>query len=178
MKVENRSVEELVPYEKNPRINKDAVGKVAKSIEKFGFKVPIIISEENVIVAGHTRLKAAKQLGIENVPCVVASDLTEAELKAFRIADNKVAEYSEWDETLLEIELRELENIGFDIEEIGFSMEELDADINDEVADKDDLSGEITAGYEVIIECEDESQQEMIYNKMIEEGYRCRVLTL
>lgn len=109
MQIIERKVEELVPYENNPRNNKDAVEYVANSIKEFGFKVPIIIDKDNVIVAGHTRLLAAKRLGLENVPCIIADDLTEEQIKAFRLADNKVSEYATWDIEKLELELEELE---------------------------------------------------------------------
>lgn len=109
---------ELRPYEKNPRRNDEAVKYVAASIEQFGFKVPIIIDKDNVIVAGHTRYKAAKKLGMTEAPCIIADDLTEEQIKAFRLADNKVAEKAEWDYDLLNEELEDL--IGFDMEAFGF----------------------------------------------------------
>ena len=110
MNIKNIKVEQLIPYINNPRRNDEAVDKVKASIQEFGFKVPLVIDKNNVVVTGHTRLKAAKLLGMEEVPCVVADDLTEAQIKAFRIADNRVAEYAEWDEELLKIELDELED--------------------------------------------------------------------
>ena len=121
-----KSVEEVIPYENNPRINKEAVKYVAESIQQFGFKVPIIIDKNNVIIAGHTRLLAAKKLGIETVPCIMADDLTDEQVKAFRLADNKVAEFSEWDMDLLLQELEGIESI--DMTVLGFEpeIEELD----------------------------------------------------
>lgn len=111
MKIENKRTEDLKPYERNPRRNDQAVDAVANSIKAFGFKVPIIIDKDNVIVAGHTRYKAAKKLGLTEVPCIVADDLNEEQIKAFRLADNKVAEQSEWDFELLEEELEGIYNI-------------------------------------------------------------------
>lgn len=108
MQIIYKNIKELKEYDKNPRKNDQAVAKVAESIKNYGFKNPIIIDKNNVIVAGHTRLRASKKLGIENVPCIVADDLTEDQLKAFRIADNKVAEYSTWDQSLLKIELQDV----------------------------------------------------------------------
>ena len=102
-----KNISSLNIYENNPRFNEDAVEPVANSIKQFGFKVPIIIDSSNVIVAGHTRFKAAKQLGMDKVPCIVADDLTEEQIKAFRLADNKVSEFSSWDYEKLE----ELNNI-------------------------------------------------------------------
>lgn len=108
----------IVPYEKNPRNNDDAVDKVAESIKQFGFKVPLVIDKNKVIVAGHTRYKAARKLGIERVPCIVADDLTDEQIKAYRLADNKVAEFSEWNLDLLQEELDAL--LDFDMSAFGF----------------------------------------------------------
>lgn len=122
MKVLNKDIKDLKPYKNNPRKNEEAVDLVAKSIEKFGFKVPLVIDSKNEIVAGHTRYKAALELGLKTVPCIVADDLSKAEIKAFRIADNKVAEASQWDNVLLLEELDDLKNMNFDIDVTGFSL--------------------------------------------------------
>lgn len=90
-------VDKIIPYVNNPRNNDDAVDNVAASIKEFGFKVPLVIDKDNVVVTGHTRLKAAKKLGLTTVPCIYADDLTEQQIKAFRLADNKVSEFSTWD---------------------------------------------------------------------------------
>lgn len=92
IQIEYRSIESILPYEKNPRINDDAVPAVMESIKEFGFKIPIVLTADNVIVAGHTRIKAAKQLGMKEVPCVIADDLSKEQIKAFRLADNKSAD--------------------------------------------------------------------------------------
>ena len=121
MQIEMRKPAELVPYINNPRKNDGpAVDKVASSIKNFGFKVPIVVDASGEIVAGHTRHKAALKLGLDEVPVVVASDLTPAQIKAFRIADNRVAAESEWDDELLRIELEEIGDIftGFDVKEL------------------------------------------------------------
>lgn len=107
-----KKVKDLKPYEKNPRKNEKAVEYVANSIKEFGFKVPIVIDKKNnVIVAGHTRLLAAKELKLEEVPCIVADDLTDEQVKAFRLADNKVSVFSEWDFSLLDKEIEELQDV-------------------------------------------------------------------
>ena len=113
-----KNVEDLIPYINNPRNNSGAVDAVASSIKNFGFKVPIVIDKDSEIVTGHTRLLAAKKLGMEKVPVIIADDLTKAEVKAFRLADNKVAELADWDFNILSAELAELEN--FDMSEFGF----------------------------------------------------------
>lgn len=116
--LEYRNVDDVIPYEKNPRINDDAVAMVAKSIQEFGFKVPVIVDQDNILVAGHTRVKAAKLLGLESIPVIKADDLTPEKVKAFRLADNKVAEFADWDYGLLENELNEILNI--DMSDFGF----------------------------------------------------------
>jgi site-specific DNA-methyltransferase (adenine-specific) len=137
---------DLKEYENNPRNNAGAVDAVAKSIQDFGFKVPIVIDRNNVIVAGHTRLKAAKKLGLQTVPCIVADDLTEEQIKAFRLADNKTAELAEWDFEKLEIELAELAEMGVNMD--GFGFDEVDDDfpeiVEDEVPEIDEENEPIT----------------------------------
>ena len=119
-----RNIGDITPYEKNPRKNDEAVKYVAESIKQFGFKVPIVIDKNGIIVAGHTRYKAAKKLNLKEVPCIVADDLTDEQVKAFRLADNKVAEKAEWDFDLLTDELDDL--FDFDMTVFGFEDEEED----------------------------------------------------
>lgn len=120
MNIINIKLSDLKPYERNPRNNKEAVDYVANSIREFGFKNPIIVDKNNVIVAGHTRYLACKKLGIKEVPCVIADDLTDEQIKAFRLADNKVAEIATWDLDLLDEELNDLLN--FDMSDFGFDV--------------------------------------------------------
>ena len=115
-----KRIGELVPYEKNPRKNTKAVKYVANSISEFGFKVPIVIDENNVVICGHTRLLASEKLGLNEVPCIIAKDLTEEQIKAFRLADNKVSEKAEWDFDLLNEEMDEIFN--FDMTDFGFEF--------------------------------------------------------
>lgn len=114
------SIAEVKPYEKNPRKNDQSVDKVANSIKEFGFKVPIVVDKNNIIVCGHTRYKAAKKLGLSVVPCVVADDLTEEQIKAYRLADNKVGEDSLWDMDLLSEELGDI--LDLDMSDFGFEL--------------------------------------------------------
>ena len=123
-------INSIVPYEHNPRNNEKAVAYVADSIRNFGFKVPIVIDKYNVIVTGHTRYKAALSLNMDTVPCIVATDLTPEQAKAFRIADNKVSEYSKWDETLLSQELKVISELNFDFETLGFQEWEAEQLLN------------------------------------------------
>lgn len=138
---------DLIEYENNPRKNEDAVQYVAESIRQFGFKVPCIVDRNNVLVAGHTRLKAAKFLGMEKVPCIVADDLSEEQIQAFRLADNKVSEFAEWDEELLAIELSEIVDI--DMTDFGFSF-----DIDEESVEDDKYTTEVNIPqYEITGDC-------------------------
>ena len=127
--------DELVPYENNPRDNDEAVEYVANSINEYGFKVPIIIDKDNVIVAGHTRLKAAEKLGLKKVPCILADDLSKAKIKAFRLADNKVSELAEWDKGKLNIELEDIE---IDMSSFGFELENIETPEIESFEDEDD----------------------------------------
>ena len=126
MNIIEKRLDEIIPYEKNPRHNDEAVEYVANSIKEFGFKVPIIIDRNNVIVTGHTRLKASKKLGLKTVPCIIADDLTDEQIKAFRLADNAVAEFSDWDFNLLSDELDELGkmDLDFGMDDFGFNLDE------------------------------------------------------
>lgn len=119
MEIVYRRLADLLPYENNPRDNMDAVEFVAASIKEFGFKVPIVITAEGVIVAGHTRYRAARQLGMEEVPCLIADDLTEDQIRAYRLADNKTGEMAEWDEEKL---AEELLGIQMGMDAFGFDM--------------------------------------------------------
>ena len=129
LSIEYMKTEDLIPYVNNPRNNENAVDVVAGSIKEFGFKNPIIIDKDNVIIAGHTRLLASRKLDLEEVPVIRAEDLTEQQVKAFRIADNKTSEFAEWDHELLKIELEDIEGFtGFDEIELEGLFGEIDID--------------------------------------------------
>ena len=125
MELEFLKTDSLIPYENNPRVNDSAVRFVANSIKEFGFQVPIVIDKNGVIIAGHTRLKAAKLLRMSEVPCIRAATLSDEQVKAFRIADNSVSEVSTWDESLLKLEL---EGIDFDFSDFGLKLPEIKLD--------------------------------------------------
>lgn len=135
MKVRLVPIENVKPYENNPRDNDDAVDAVANSIKEFGWQQPIVTDTEGVIIAGHTRYKAAQKLGYTEVPVVVANNLTDEQVKAYRLADNKVGELAEWDFGALNEELAGIKDI--DMTELGFDDEDLD------LADSWDDSGEL-----------------------------------
>ena len=124
IKVTQKPVADLIPYSRNPRRNDEAVPMVMNSIKEFGFKVPIVVDRNNIIVCGHTRFKAALKLGLETVPCIVADDLSDEQIKAFRLADNKVSEKAEWDFEILSGELDDIINI--DMDSFGFESIEFE----------------------------------------------------
>lgn len=162
---------ELTPYEKNARKNDATVPYLVNSIKRFGFRVPLVIDAKGVVVCGHTRLKAALNMGMKKVPCVVADDLTNAEIKAFRLADNKIAEMSGWDFEALDAEMSQLK-IDFDGDMADFGF---DAGFND---DEEDDDKEVKSCFEVIVECSNENEMEEVFNRLQEEGLKCRVSTL
>lgn len=171
MNIIEKNINELKAYEKNPRHNEKAVDAVAASIKEFGWKVPVVIDKDGVIAAGHTRVAAAKKLGIKTVPCIVADDLTEEQIRAFRLADNKTAELAEWDEELLAEELKMLEDI--DMSEFGFDgLEEMldetreaaEDDFNEDEEDIEPLtkSGDIWILGDHRLICGDSTQKDVI----------------
>src|ERR1700693_1835418 len=135
MKVEERKLCEIKPYDKNPRVNDGAVDAGARSIREFGFRQPVVVDEQDVIIVGHTRYKAAERLGLETVPVHVATGLTPAQAKAYRIADNQTASIAEWDLELLPIELTSLKDLDFNLDLLGFGPDELAKILNPELAD-------------------------------------------
>lgn len=129
MQVQNININDVKPYPNNPRDNSKSVDKVANSISQYGFQQPIVVDKDMVVIVGHTRLKAAEKLGLKEVPVVVASNLSDEQVKAYRIADNKVSDYSIWDNKKLLKELEELENKAL---YTGFSTSDYFEDILDE----------------------------------------------
>lgn len=157
MQIVDKKLDELREYENNPRNNENAVAAVAASIKEFGFKVPIVIDAAGVIIAGHTRAKAAAELGLATVPCIVADDLTDEQIRAFRLADNKTGELAGWDFEKLEAELAQLSEM--DMSEFGFiqiSDDDMQA-INDEGLEQTQLHEyKLSFGSKTVIMTEDE----------------------
>lgn len=153
LNIEEVNMDKIIPYKGNPRKNEHAIDKVAKSIKEFGFKVPIILTKDNIIVAGHTRYEAARRLNMKKVPCIFASDLTSMQVKAFRLIDNKTQEFSKWDFDLLSEELQQLTDFEIDMSEFGFSMDDLSDKLGEQI--KDDFEPEIP--------CEPKSKNGDIY---------------
>lgn len=174
------AIDKLRPWVKNPRRNDPAVKAVADSIRRFGFGSPIIARRENdEVIAGHTRIKAAIKLGLAEVP-VRYLDLTEAEAHALALADNKVSEIAEWDNAALAEILREMAEDSVDIASLGWSDEELRALIDGEDAvsptDAPDQSGDLVESFQVLITCKSEDEQASLLERLYSEGYECRAL--
>lgn len=147
MEIINLKINDIKPYENNPRVNDQAVDKVAASIQEFGFNSPIVVDKDLIIINGHTRHKAAKKLGLEEVPVLIVENLTEEQVRAYRIADNKTAEYSKWDYEKLIQEIQELQEANYDLEMTGFDEVEClkmieDLSEFDELMPQDDIDVE------------------------------------
>lgn len=138
MQVQSMKIDEVKPYPNNPRNNDDGVEAVANSIKEFGWQQPIVVDKDNVIIVGHTRYKAAKKLGMDKVPVVVASNLSDEQVRAYRLADNKTGELTDWDMSLLDDELGDIADI--DMSEFGF---DLDISDDDEEVQEDDFDEEV-----------------------------------
>ncbi len=173
MKVVEKAITELTAYENNPRNNDEAVRFVAESIKQFGFKIPIVIDKNNVIVCGHTRVKAAIELNMDTLPCIIVDDLTPEQVRAFRLADNKVSEISKWNFDKLDEELRSFDMTDFDMSTFGFediadgseSFERNEVDIKNN-------------SYTITIECVSESDMQDKYDFLCRSGIECRLSTL
>jgi site-specific DNA-methyltransferase (adenine-specific) len=125
MNIEQRPIDQVIPYDKNPRLNDSAVDAVAKSLQEFGWRQPVVVDKDGVIVVGHTRWKAAQKLGMQSVPVHVATELTPAQARVYRIADNATGGIATWDMDLLPVEIKELEVLDFDLDLLGFTDEQV-----------------------------------------------------
>tara|TARA_R110000822_G_scaffold259103_2_gene384252 strand:- start:549 stop:1106 length:558 start_codon:yes stop_codon:yes gene_type:complete len=176
-----KSTEDLIPYVNNSRTHSEQqITQVASSIKEFGFTNPILIDETGGIIAGHGRLMAAKKLGMNEVPTITLSELSEAQRKAYVIADNKLALNSGWDSDFLQSEISILADFNFDINILGFDESELANlfDENDVLIEPELKEQTYNEVFNIIIECSDESEQEKIFNRLDQEGYKCRVQSL
>ena len=179
IQIEYKKADSLIPYANNSRTHSDAqVAQVAASIREFGFTNPILIDERNGIIAGHGRLMAANKLGLDEVPTIMLNGLSDAQRKAYVIADNKLALNSSWDMDLLKLELESLSELNLDLSLLGFDEIELADMFDDPNADVELKEESYSELFNVIIECSDESDQEKVFNRLDEEGYKCRVQSL
>lgn len=173
MNVKNMKLNDIIPYENNPRNNEGAVEYVANSIKQFGFKVPIVVDKNNVIVAGHTRWLAASALEMDEVPVVVADDLTPAQIKAFRLADNKTSEKASWDFTKLADEIKGIDT-DINLNELGFGEFELDTLLNSADFEEDEfeelntnVTGTISRNdNKIIISYDNDDEAKWLMNKL------------
>jgi ParB-like chromosome segregation protein Spo0J len=174
-------IDKLIEYARNPRKNDHAVDRVAAAIREFGFRVPVVAKSDGTVVDGHLRLKAAKKLGLTEVPVVLADDMTDLQIKAFRLSVNKMAELAEWDDELLALELGELHAADFDMALLGFDAGELSAAMGlDEELDGDapkiDEGIDYKEKFAIIVECADEAEQRATFERLDGMGFTCKVL--
>lgn len=169
MQLARKKLSEIKPYERNPRKNDQAVDAVAESIRQCGYVAPIIVDEDGIILAGHTRYKALKKLGRDEAEVVVKSGLTDEQKRKYRLLDNKTNELAEWDFDLL---AEELEGLDFGALELDWG---LDAEVN-ELKERQEASFHETIS--VVIDCQTDEEAEEIFSRLNEEGYHCRISTL
>ena len=172
LKIEYFPINNIKPYENNPRNNDQAVEKVSKSIKAFGFKNPIIIDENKIIINGHTRLKAAKQLELDTVPCIIVNDLSEDKKKAFRIADNRIGQEAEWDYELLKLEFEYLDdnlmvNTGFDLEEVDFIINGWQSNLSIEKENEQEELEDLLASLKISVPTSDKDNALEIIKKSL-----------
>jgi ParB-like chromosome segregation protein Spo0J len=177
-KIELIEIEKLIPYARNSRTHSDEqVAQIAGSIREFGFTNPVLINKDGTIVAGHGRVMAARKLGMESVPCLRLGHLTESQVRAYVIADNKLALNAGWDEEMLKAELDTLKDNGFDLNLTGFTDGEIDKLLGAaEVAPTEKTGIDYQEKYAVLIECDDEAHQQSIFDKLQSMGLTCKVL--
>jgi ParB-like chromosome segregation protein Spo0J len=177
MKIESLPTAKLIPYARNARTHSEAqVGQIAGSIREFGFTNPVLIDAENGIIAGHGRVLAAQALGMDKVPCIRLTHLTDTQRRAYILADNKLAMNAGWDEAMLEAEILGLKEEHFDCELLGFSESEIAAMAKK--LEREQFQKELPSVFEVIAELENEDQQKQVYDILTEKGYKCRLATL
>lgn len=176
--IEQVIIDKLIPYVRNSRTHSDTqIAQIAASIKEFGFVNPVLIDENDGIIAGHGRVMAARKLGIGKLPCIRLLHLNENQKRAYIIADNKLALNAGWDDELLKLEIQDLSDNEFNLDLIGFDADELlkimDLEEKEEKPDQP-----VEAVFEVVISCSNEGEQENIFEMMTSKGYKCRVLTM
>ena len=179
LKINYRETGELIPYVNNSRTHSEQqVQQVASSIKEFGFTNPILIDEQDGIIAGHGRLLAAQKLKLDEVPTITLEGLTEAQRKAYVIADNKLAMNADWDYEALKLEMLDIGD-DIDLSLLGFDDDELSAIIDGLEETKPELEEEdYKEVFNIIVTCKDENHQERVYNELLEKGYECQVQSL
>lgn len=168
------SLDLLKPYERNAKIHgEEQIEKLMDSIREFGFLSPCLVERDTFnLIAGHGRVEAAKRLGMKTVPCVFVEDITEAQRKAYILADNRLSELGEWDMDMVNVELSDLDEMGFDVSLTGFDFE----NEYEEPTERESIGFKETLS--VVVSCDTEEDAEVIYNELTERGYKCRISTL
>ena len=177
-KVERRKVKDLVPYAKNARVHsEEQIEQIAHAIEQWGWTVPCLVDEKGGLIAGHGRVLAAKQLGLDEVPVVVARGWSKAQKRAYVLADNKLTENGGWDDDLLKVEIGSLQGEGFDLTLTGFSIDEI-GELLDETEDGIEAApdSKYKEQFGVIVICRDEAHQQEVFESLAGSGYEVRVV--
>ena len=179
LEIEYVATDDLIPYFNNSRTHSESqIKQIAASIREFGFTNPILIDEEQTIIAGHGRVMAAEVLSMSTVPCIRLSGLSEAQRKAYVIADNKLALNAGWDIDALSIEINQLADLDFNLDILGFDIQELASILDGEKEGTEPKEESYSEIFNIVIECKDEEEQEKIFNRLDTEGYKCRVQSL
>ena len=177
-KIEQLSDDALIPFSNNARTHSDdQVTQIASSIKEFGFNNPILVDKTNGVIAGHGRLMAAKKLGMDTVPCIKLEHLTDAQRKAFILADNKIALNSGWDYELLKVEVENLSEEDFRLELLGFDVNELNTilGIEEEIKEDKEISDDGNRNL-LLVEFDNEIELENLFNEMQERGFNCKIM--
>ena len=178
-KVERRKVKDLAPYAKNARVHsEEQIDQIAHAIEQWGWTVPCLVDEKGGLIAGHGRVLAAKQLGLDEVPVVVARGWSAAQKRAYVLADHKLTENGGWDDDLLKVEIGELQGEGFDLTLTGFSMDEIGGLLGETASDgiEDAPGSKYKEQFGVIVICRDEAHQQEVFESLAGSGYEVRVV--
>ncbi len=180
MDIISRKITDITGYDKNARTHsKEQIQQIADSIKNFGFNDPIEIDDKNVILSGHGRLAAAIKLGMDEVPTIQHNHLSDTQRKAYILAANKIALNSAWDNELLKGEFLDLQSDDFDLSLTGFSDDEISVLLDEDIIkDKQSNEEDYSAVFEIIIECNDEDEQELLFNRLQAEGLKCRILSM
>lgn len=172
---ETWKIDKFIEYARNPRINDHAVDKISAAIREFGFRVPIIAKSDGTVIDGHLRLKAAKKLKLKELPVILADDLSETQIKAFRLSINKMAELADWDNELLKLELEELKDADYDMELTGFDENELDKLLG-ELIEAEEKEITDNTNFSVVCDFEDELSQQQFYEEMQQREIICKIM--
>lgn len=175
-----KKTSDLTPYAQNSRTHSsEQINQIAFSVEEFGFTNPILIDEQNKIIAGHCRALAASKLGLDEVPCIILEGLTEVQKKAYVIADNSLALNAEWDLPMLQLEVDSLISNDFDINILGLDLSLLD-DFDEQEGDSEavDFSDSYESRLSVMCECKTEAEQQKVFDMLSKKGYECKILSM